>query len=68
MAIENSRPFQTKGFIEPGLSNFNPALMNTSLTLEIIFNFSLYPAQGGGGGGGGATASEGQVYMCVPRL
>ena len=23
---------------------------------------------GGGGGGGGATASEGQVYMCVQRL
>ena len=24
--------------------------------------------EGGGGRGGGATASEGQVYMCVPRL
>ena len=29
-------PFQTKAFIEPELSNVNPALMNMSLTLEII--------------------------------
>ena len=29
-------PFQTKAFIEPELFNFNPALMNMSLTLEII--------------------------------
>ena len=29
-------PFQTKAFIELELSNFNPALMNMSLTLEII--------------------------------
>ena len=29
-------PFQTKAFIEPELSNFNPALMNIPLTLEII--------------------------------
>ena len=28
--------FQTKAFIEPELSNFNPALMNMSLGLEII--------------------------------
>ena len=30
------KPFQTKAFIEQELSNFNPALMNISLTLEII--------------------------------
>ena len=29
-------PFQTKAFIEPELYNFNPALMNMALTLEII--------------------------------
>ena len=29
-------PFQTKAFIEPEVSNFNPALMNMSLILEII--------------------------------
>ena len=29
-------PFQTKASIEPKLSNFNPALMSVSLTLEII--------------------------------
>ena len=29
-------PFQTKASIEPKSSNFNPALMNVSLTLEII--------------------------------
>ena len=29
-------PYQTKAFIEPELSNFNQALMNMSLTLEII--------------------------------
>ena len=28
-------PFQTKAFIEPELSNFNPALMNISLTSKI---------------------------------
>ena len=28
--------FQIKAFIEPELSNFNPALMNMSLGLEII--------------------------------
>ena len=30
------KPFQRKAFIEPELSNFNPASMNISLTLEII--------------------------------
>ena len=29
-------PFQTKAFIEPELSNFSPALLNRSLTLEIF--------------------------------
>ena len=29
-------PFETKAFIEPKLSNFNPTLMNMSLTLEIL--------------------------------
>ena len=29
-------PFQTKAFIEQEFSSFNPALMNISLTLEII--------------------------------
>ena len=29
-------PFQTKAFTEPELSNFNPALMNISLTSKII--------------------------------
>ena len=42
-------PFQTKASIEPKLSNFNLALMNVSLTLEIInlvsFNFVFYSTQ-----------------------
>ena len=43
-------PFQTKAFIEPELPNvIYPALMNMSLTLEIIgliwslFNYVFYP-------------------------
>ena len=29
-------PFQTEALIEPELFNFNPALMNMPLTLEIV--------------------------------
>ena len=34
--LRKYEPFQTKAFIEPELYNFNPALLNMSLTLEII--------------------------------
>ena len=43
-------------------------LLEKSLMASSI-SMSVYDTEGGGGGGGGgATASEGQVYMCVPRL